>query len=53
MGKECGTYDIPIRGELIDSTQRPMGLLKQELGEPDDETQGAYISILCRKDIRR
>lgn len=31
------TYNVPVGGDLIETTHRPIGGLKQELDEPDDE----------------
>ena len=50
--KESGTYNAQECGDLIDATYWPIGRLKQELDEPDDEAQLAYVSILCQEDVR-
>ncbi len=49
--KENGTYDAQVRGELINATHWLIWRLKQELDEPGDEAQWAYISILCQEDV--
>jgi hypothetical protein len=50
--RKNGTYDAHVCGELVDATHRPVGRLKQELDEPEDEAQWAYVSILCQEDVR-
>lgn len=46
------TYDAQVRGDPVDDTHRPIGRLKQELDEPEDEAQWAYVSILFHEDVR-
>lgn len=44
--KQEGTYDIPVRGEVSDTTHRPLGTLKQEMYEVDNKAHWGHISIL-------